>query len=65
MVLFLIASLIIIIWIDLPAIIRKKMWKELAVYAVLMATGIIYGLGLIYNWPLPNPYRLFLQSATK
>lgn len=40
---------------EAPGLIRKKMWKELAAFSVLMLLGMIYSYGQVLNLPLPNP----------
>lgn len=46
-----------IIAIEVPGLVRKKMWKELLVFSVLLAVGMFYSYGLVLDWPLPNPTK--------
>lgn len=51
------ASLIFIaiIAFEVPDLIKKKMWRELAAFGVLMLIGMFYSYGQILDLPLPNP----------
>ncbi|OAT85561.1 hypothetical protein [Desulfotomaculum copahuensis] len=40
-----------------PPLIKKKMWRELAAFSVLMLIGMFYSFGLALNLPLPNPAK--------
>lgn len=44
----------IIAW-EVPRLYREKMWRELAVFFVLVIAGIVLSFGQIFDWPLPNP----------
>ncbi|ADI01080.1 MAG TPA: hypothetical protein GXX39_09645 [Syntrophothermus lipocalidus] len=57
MLALLILLFLVIILIDVPPLLRDKMYRELAVFSVLMAIAVLYSLGQFYNWPLPNPVR--------
>ena len=57
MLVLLVMLFVTIILIDVPPLLRDKMYRELAVFSVLMAVAILYSLGQFYNWPLPNPVR--------
>ncbi len=57
MLVLLILLFVVIILIDVPALLRDRMYRELAVFSVLMAVAILYSLGQFYNWPLPNPVK--------
>lgn len=51
------ASLIFIaiIAFEAPDLIKKKMWRELTAFGVLMLIGMFYSYGQILDLPLPNP----------
>lgn len=53
------ASLIFIaiIAFEAPGLIKKKMWRELAAFGVLMLIGMFYSYGQILDLPLPNPTK--------
>ena len=44
-----------IIAFEAPGLIRKKMWRELAAFSVLLLLGMIYSYGQALEIPLPNP----------
>ncbi len=55
---FLISLIFIaIIAYEAPGLIRQKMWRELAVFGVLLVIGMIYSYGQVLNLPLPNPTK--------
>lgn len=47
------AALVVITWADLPALIKKRDWKELGVYALFWAIGATLSLLLALDVPLP------------
>lgn len=54
-VLMLSVVFIAIIALQAPGLIKKKMWRELAAFTVLLIIGMIYSYGQALNLPLPNP----------
>ncbi|MBO8137252.1 MAG: hypothetical protein H0Z40_03850 [Desulfotomaculum sp.] len=44
-----------IISIEVPGLIKKKLWRELAVFSFLMLVGMIFGFGVALDLPVPNP----------
>lgn len=40
---------------EAPIIIRERSWRELAVFLVLWASGLIIGILQLLGYPLPNP----------
>ncbi|MFZ5631565.1 MAG: hypothetical protein ACOY40_01835 [Bacillota bacterium] len=44
-----------IIAFEAPGLIKKKMWRELAAFSVLLIIGMAYSYGLVLDLPLPNP----------
>ena len=44
----------VIIAVEVPNMVRKKLWRELIVYSFIMLLAIIYSFGLLLNWQLPN-----------
>lgn len=57
MALLIIFSYIIVIVWQGPKMLQKKLWKEFAVFVIFLSLGFIYSIGIIYNWPLPNPAK--------
>jgi len=46
---------IVLIYIQVKGLVKKKEWRELFVYTLLMSMGIIYSYGVLLDLPLPNP----------
>ncbi|MDF2636130.1 MAG: hypothetical protein K0R78_3004 [Pelosinus sp.] len=42
---------------EVPDLVRNKMWRELGVYFLLMAISIYYSFGQVFDWTLPNPTK--------
>lgn len=40
--------------IEMPHMIKSRLWRELLVFCFFMVTAMIYSYGLILNWQLPN-----------
>ncbi|MDD4236938.1 MAG: hypothetical protein PHT62_00060 [Desulfotomaculaceae bacterium] len=55
-------SLIILIFaaiiaLQAPGLIKGRLWKELTVFSIMLSFGLIYSVGQIYRWQLPNPTK--------
>lgn len=48
---------VVILTLEVPSLVRQKMWKELAVFLGLLAVGAVYSFGQVFDWPLPNPTK--------
>jgi len=46
---------IVITAIQVPVLIKQKLYKELAVFSVFMLLALIYSYNDILNWDLPGP----------
>ena len=46
---------IVIIALEVPALIKKKLWRELITFSVLLLIGMTYSYGQLLDLPLPNP----------
>ncbi|HHW44661.1 MAG TPA: hypothetical protein GXX25_12830 [Desulfotomaculum sp.] len=46
-----------IIAFQVPPLVKKKMWRELTAFGVLLLIGMFYSFGLALQLPLPNPAR--------
>ncbi|WP_018249519.1 hypothetical protein [Orenia marismortui] len=44
-----------LIYFQVKGLIKKKEWKELFVYSLLMSIGILYSYGVLLDLDLPNP----------
>lgn len=51
------AVFLVIILLQVPPLVKKGLWKELLVYSVILTLGILYSIGQVYHWPLPNPTK--------
>ena len=40
--------------IEVPHMIKSKLWRELLVFCFFMLIAMIYSFGLVLNWKLPN-----------
>ncbi|WP_408893920.1 hypothetical protein [Paenibacillus taichungensis] len=47
-------------WFDLPRLIRRKEWKETAVYSVLLLLATILGVFAANLWEIPSPLYLII-----
>jgi len=43
-----------IIALEAPHMVRSGLWRELLAFSLFLLLAIIYSLGLIFNWQLPN-----------
>jgi hypothetical protein len=50
-----------IILIEVPGLIRQKMWRELIAFAIILALGFGLSLGQLTGIPLPNPSRIIAK----
>lgn len=57
MVLGLIIVSIIIVILETPGLVKKRLWKELVVFFIVLSLGMIYSIGQQKDWSLPNPER--------
>ncbi len=58
MILLLILTFLIIILIEVPHLIRDKMWKELGAFSVTLAIGIALAVPQTLGKTVPNPIKL-------
>lgn len=57
MVFWIILLSIVIVCLETPGLVKKRLWKELGVFFIILSLGIIYSVGQIYDWSLPNPEK--------
>lgn len=57
MIFLLILVFALIIAFEAPGLVRKKMWRELTAFSVLLLVGMILSFGQALDLPLPNPTR--------
>jgi len=48
---------LVIVSLETPQLVKKRLWKELVVFSIILSLGMIYSVGQIYNWSLPNPEK--------
>ncbi|PYE43837.1 hypothetical protein HUB98_20755 [Paenibacillus barcinonensis] len=46
--------------IDLPKLFKRKEWKEVIVYSVLLLTGIVFGVIAVNLWEFPSPLYIII-----
>lgn len=46
--------------IDLPKLYKRKEWKEVIVYSVLLLTGIGFGIIAVNLWEFPSPLYIII-----
>lgn len=49
---------LMLVIIELPYLVKKKMWREAVVFSVLLLTGWVYALGFLFKWQLPTIMQL-------
>ncbi|HQA60484.1 MAG: hypothetical protein WBJ82_01050 [Tepidanaerobacteraceae bacterium] len=54
----LIISVVIILMLELPGLIKSRVWRELAVFCGLLIIGIAYGIIHIFKLGILNPTKL-------
>lgn len=52
MVFLLLGIYVIILFLEVPGLLKKQMYKELVVFAVFFILGVYATLANFYNWPL-------------
>jgi hypothetical protein len=54
----------ILIYFQAKELLKKKKWKELFVYTLLISIGVLYSYGVLLDLSLPNPI-LILSNLFK
>ncbi|TEB07326.1 hypothetical protein Psch_00873 [Pelotomaculum schinkii] len=57
MIVLLILAFIAIIAFEAPGLVKKKMWRELAAFSVLLLIGMVLSFGQALKLPVPNPTK--------
>lgn len=57
MIVLLILVFIAIIALEAPGLVKKKMWRELTAFSVLLVIGMYLSFGQVLKLPVPNPTR--------
>ncbi len=61
MIIMLIIITAIVIYMEVPALVKNKYWKELITFSILIFTGLILNLLLIIGVKIPSP-ALFIEE---
>ncbi len=62
MIWILVAIYILILAIELPSLIKKRLYRELGTFSVYFVIGLYMSLAFYYGWPLAGPFEA-LASA--
>ncbi|HBC91767.1 MAG TPA: hypothetical protein DCZ10_02380 [Pelotomaculum sp.] len=57
MIALLILVFVAIIAFEAPGLVKKKMWRELAAFSVLLLIGMVLSFGQVLKLPVPNPTK--------
>ncbi len=58
------ALMLIIIYFELPGLMIKKLYKEMAAFLVICLIAAIYGSLFILKIPIPSPFELITRTAS-
>ena len=68
MIVLLAAVFAVILFLEVPGMVKKKQWRELTVYSVLMAIALVISAMYILDLDVPNPVKntqYYVQSLVK
>lgn len=57
MIVLLTLVFVAIIAFEVPGLVKKKMWRELAAFSVLLFIGMVLSFGQVLKLPVPNPTK--------
>jgi hypothetical protein len=57
MIVFLLAAFAALILLEVPGLIKKKLWRELTVYSVLMLLALAISVLYLEHIQIPNPVK--------
>lgn len=49
MIVLVLLAFVLIIWIEVPGLVKKKMWRELAAFSVFLAIGMALAIPQVYG----------------
>lgn len=49
---------VVVVLMEVPGLVRRRMYRELAAFLALLAVAMVYSFGLALHWSLPNPARI-------
>lgn len=65
MIWLLVAIYLMMVVFELPALIKNRWYKEIAVFSVLFIISVYMGMVQFYDWPFYNPIRTLLPIFDK
>ncbi len=65
MFVLLLAIFILILWVELPTLIRKKLYPEILVFMGFYICGVTLAIISFYNLPLFNPFEAIASILAK
>lgn len=51
----------LILYMEVPALIKKRQYKDLSVFMVLFGVGLYISLAFNYGWPLKEPFNALIS----
>jgi len=55
----------VILGVELPALIKNRLYKEIVVFMVFLLVGIYMSLSQFYGWNLYNPFEPWIKYMSK
>ena len=59
----LVAVYIIILWSEVPSLLKRRWYKELVVFTVVFLFSVYMGMVQFYHWPFYNPMDFVLARG--
>jgi len=60
MIFYLIVIYLLIIFIEVPSLLKKNLYAELKAFSILFIIGLYMGLAYSYQWPLTAPFKVLI-----
>lgn len=57
MIILLLLLFLGIIWLEVPGLVKKKMWRELIAFSVFLITGMALSIPQVLGIAVPNPSK--------
>ncbi|WP_373232444.1 hypothetical protein [Cohnella sp.] len=57
MIFLLLVFFAVVVWLEVPALIRKKYWRELAVFSLFLLPTFLLALLQLLDVPIPSPVK--------
>lgn len=65
MILLAILGYILILYLELPQLLKDRQYREILIFAGLFIIGTYMTLARLYQWPIPNPFPGIYQIIGK